>query len=169
MYSFAPWKHRFPKQPTQPPVLCGTLPACPIKEGMTEEAGEEGEDKEKKCEPEATYGQRYPCPAHQHCNGSFEVRRAADPKGMISCRIQRESVRISAHLSVCLNIQSPTMGLNQEGGQMYIWTDRQTRQTDGRTYTQIPLAFYRTSSPLVPLPKKGGRERKVKGEKARYQ
>ena len=42
--------------------------------------------------PEAIYGQRYPCPAHQHCNGSFEVGRASDPKGTMSCRIQGESV-----------------------------------------------------------------------------
>ena len=99
--------------------------------------------------PKAINGQRYPCPAHQHSNGSFKVGRAVDPEGTMSCRIHRESVRTSVHLVICQSVHPPR-ALQWLAGWMggtYIWTDR-------RTYPQIPPEFYGTSSPLGPLPKK---------------
>ena len=42
--------------------------------------------------------------AHQHCNGSFEVGRAADQKGTMSYRIQGESAYMSVCLSVCPSV-----------------------------------------------------------------
>ena len=103
-----------------------------------------------KIEPVA---QRYPCPAHLHYNGSFKLGRAADLKGTMSCRIQGESVctsvYLSIHLSIRLSAQSLTVvtGWRRGGGPTYGWTD-------GRICKQIPPIFYRTSSPLGPLPKK---------------
>ena len=31
---------------------------------------------------EAIDGQRFPCPAYLHCNGSYEINRAAAPEGV---------------------------------------------------------------------------------------
>ena len=76
--------------------------------------------------PEAIYGQRYPCPAHQHCDGSFKVGRATDPKGTISCRIQGQSVRRCTYLSVP-SAQSPTVaGKIRGNGRTAGQTDKHT-------------------------------------------
>ena len=80
--------------------------------------------------PEAIYGQRSPWPAHQHCNGSFKVGRAADTEGTMSCRIQGKSVCISICLSIHL---STSMSICPElsSGWLAGWGDRHTdRRTD---------------------------------------
>ena len=96
--------------------------------------------------------QRYRCPAYQHYNSSFEVGRAADPKGTMSCRLQKKSVCTSIRLSVHLFDQSRA---RLDEGRTDVQTDRWTdRQTDGCTH-RFPM--YSTGHhPLwVRCPKKG--------------
>ena len=99
--------------------------------------------------PEARDGQRNPCPAHQHCGGSLEARRAAASKGTMSWRIQRKSVRLSNCPSIHPSVQSPTRAGCEGGGS----DKRAVRQMDV-SYAQIFSVFYKSSFPLGPLPKK---------------
>ena len=63
---------------------------------------------------------------------------AADPKGMMSCRIQGKSVRMPVCLSICPFVHPPP---SQPDRRIDEWTD-------GQMYAQISPVFYRTSSPL---------------------
>ena len=87
----------------------------------------------KTSRPEARDGQRYPCPAHQHCSSSLEVGRAVAPKGTISCRIQGKSVHTSISLSICPSIH-PSRALQWLAG----WGGGINGQMDGRMY-RFPL------------------------------
>ena len=51
---------------------------------------------------EAIHDTRFPCLAHLYCNGRYVVTRAAAPKGLMSCKKQRESFHASVRLSVRL-------------------------------------------------------------------
>ena len=92
--------------------------------------------------------------AHQHCNGSFEVGRAADQKGTMSYRIQGESIYMSVCLSVCPSVHPSvcsSVRLYTCPSLIQPCCRALDGETDGRTYVQIPLVFYRISSPLSPL------------------
>ena len=88
-----------------------------------------------------------PCPSTLWWQ--FGSSRAADLKGTMSYRIQGKSVRLFVRLSICPSVHSLYPPPPQPASHLDGWTDG---QTDRWTYTQISPVFYRTSSPLGPLP-----------------
>ena len=87
--------------------------------------------------------------AHQHCNGSFEVGRAADSKGTMSCRIQGEFVHTSVRPSL-----HPELYSRAESRRDRRTDGRMNRQTDGHRH-RFPLYSTGHCPLLDPLPKKG--------------
>ena len=101
--------------------------------------------------------QRYRCPAYQHYNSSFEVGRAADTKGTMSCRIQKKSVctsiPLSNRMSVHLFDQSHAVAGWLDEGRTEVQTDR---RTDRQTCTHRFPMYSTGHHPLwVRCPKKG--------------
>ena len=103
-----------------------------------------------------------PCAAPQHCNGSFEVVRAAAQTEAVSCRIKEKSVRPSIHPSIH---SEPYSGWLNQGEGMNRWMDK---QMDGQTDVSTDfLCILQDITPAPPQPKNDIKYEEQKGNQDR--